>query len=46
MARCKGSIGPKLRAPRHDAQAGEVALGVQVLNRMTGEAKPVTVRRR
>jgi len=46
MGRCKGLIGPKLRARHHDAQAGEVAMAVQVLNRMTREAKPVTVRRR
>jgi len=44
MARYKGLIGPKLRARRRDGQVGEVALGVQVLNRMMREAKPVTVR--
>jgi hypothetical protein len=46
MARYKGLIGPKLRARRQDAQAGEVALAVQVLDRMTREAKSDTVRRR
>ncbi len=45
MARYKGLIGPKLRARHRDAQAGEVALAVQVLNRMIREAKPVMVRR-
>jgi len=45
MARYKRLIGPKLRARHRDAQAGEVALGVQVLNRMIREAKPVIVRR-
>jgi len=45
MARYKGLIGPKLRARCRDTQAGEVALAVQVLNRMVREAKPVTVRR-
>jgi len=34
-----------LRARHRDAQAGEVALGVQVLNRMIRKAKPVVVRR-
>ena len=45
MARYKGLIGPKLQARHRDAQAGEVALSVQILNRMIREAKPVTVRR-
>jgi len=45
MARFKGLIGPKLRARHRDAQAGEVALAVQVLNRMIREAKQVIVRR-
>lgn len=45
MARYKGLIGPKLRARRRDAQSGEVALALQVLNRMIREAKPVIVRR-
>ena len=46
MARYKGLIGPKLRARHRDAQAGEVALAVQVLNRMIRVAKPVIIRRR
>lgn len=45
MARYKRLIGSKLRVRRRDAQAGEVALGVQMLNRMICEAKPVVVRR-
>jgi len=45
MARHKRLIGPKLRARHRHAQAGEVALGLQVLNRMIREAKPVVVRR-
>ncbi len=45
MGRYKHLIGPKLRARRRPAQLGEVALGVQVLNRMIREAKPVSVRR-
>ena len=43
MARCIDLIGPKLRARRRDAQAGEVALADLMLNRMIREAKPVTV---
>lgn len=45
VARYKRLIGPKLRARNGAAQAGEVALAVQALNRMIREAKPVTVRR-
>jgi len=45
MARYKRLIGPKLRARYRGAQAGELALAVQVLNRMIREAKPVVVRR-
>ena len=45
MARYKGLIGPKLRGRHRDAQAGEVALAIQVLNRMIRETKPATVRR-
>ncbi len=41
----KGLIGPKLRARHRDAQAGEVALSIQVLNRMIRSAKPVSIRR-
>ena len=46
MARYKHLIGPRLRARIAATQAGEVALAIQVLNRMIREAKPVTVRRR
>ena len=45
MGRYKHLIGPKLRACSRSAQPGEVALGVQVLNRMIRAAKPVSVRR-
>ncbi len=45
MGRYKHLIGPKLRARSRSAQLGEVALAVQVLNRMIREAKPVSVRR-
>ena len=38
-------IGPKLRARSRPAQRGEVALAVQMLNRMIREAKLVSVRR-
>ncbi len=38
-------IGPKLRARGRTAQYGEVALAIQVLNRMIRTAKPVSVRR-
>ena len=41
----KRLIGPRLRARNAVTQAGEVALAVQVLNRMIREVKPVTVRR-
>ena len=46
VGRYKHLIGPRLRARSAAAQAGEVALAIQVLNRMIREAKPVTVRRR
>ena len=45
MGRYKHLIGPKLRARSRLGQLGEVALAVQVLNRMIREAKPVSVRR-
>ena len=45
MGRYKHLIGPKLRARSRPAQHGEVALAVQVLNRMIREAKSVSVRR-
>ena len=43
MGRYKHLIGPKLRARSRPAQLGEVALAVQVLNRMIREAKPIAV---
>ena len=46
VGRYKRLIGPRLRARNAATQAGEVALAVQVLNRMIREAKPVTIRRR
>ena len=46
MARYKHLIGLRLRARSAAAQASEVALAVQVLNRMIREAKPVTIRQR
>ena len=45
VGRYKHLIGPKLRARGRPAQHGEVALAVQVLNRMIRTAKPVSVRR-
>ncbi len=45
IGRYKHLIGPKLRARSGSAQLGEVALGVQVLNRMIREAKPMSIRR-
>ena len=45
MGRYKHLIGPKLRARCQPNQHGEVALAVQVLNRMIRTAKPVSVRR-
>ena len=45
VSRYKHLIGPRPRARNALAQAGEVTLAVQVLNRMIREAKPVTVRR-
>ena len=44
MARYKHLIGPRLRTRNTAAQSGEIALTVQVLNRITREAKPVTIR--
>ena len=41
----KHLIGPKLHARSRPAQLGEVALAVQVLNRMICTTKPVSVRR-
>jgi hypothetical protein len=45
MSRYKHLIGPKLRARCRSDQHGEVALAVQVLNRIIRTAKPVFVRR-
>lgn len=45
VGRYKRLTGPRLRARSAAAQAGELALAVQVPNRMIREAKPVTVRR-
>ncbi len=44
IGRYKALIGPRLRARTLANQQGEVALGVEVLNRMTRVAKPVSVR--
>ena len=46
IGRYKHLIGPKLRARTYAGQQGEVALAVQVLNRMIREAKPATLRSR
>jgi hypothetical protein len=45
MGRYKHLIGPKLRTRSRPGQLGEVALAVQLLNRMIREAKPASVRR-
>ena len=45
MNRYKHLIGPKLCARTRPGQQGEVALAVQVLNRMIRTAKPVSVAR-
>ena len=42
MSRYKHLIGPKLRARTRPGQGGEVALAVQVLNRMIRSAKPAS----
>ncbi len=44
VGRYKGLIGPKLRARGLPAQRGEAAIAVEVLNRMTRAAKPISVR--
>jgi transposase len=43
--RYKHIVGPTLRARSIDGQGGEVAIAVQVLNRMIRNAKPISVRR-
>ena len=45
MGRYKHPIGPKLRTRSRSGQHGEVALFVQVLNRMIRTLRPVSVRR-
>ena len=44
IGRYKALIGPRLRSRGVVNQRGEVALGVEVLNRMIRVAKPVSVR--
>ena len=44
IGRYKHSIGPKLRARSAEGQQGEVAIAVNVLNRMIRTTKPVSVR--
>ena len=44
IGRYKHIIGPKLRARSSDSQEGEVAVAVQVLNRMIRIAKPISIR--
>jgi hypothetical protein len=44
IGRYKALIGQRLRARKLANQPGEVALGVDVLNRMIRVAKPVSVR--
>ena len=44
VGRYKAIIGPKLRARGLPAQQGEAASAVEVLNRMTRAAKPISIR--
>jgi Transposase DDE domain len=44
VGRYKASIGPRLRARTLPGQQGEVAIAVEVLNRMIATAKPISVR--
>jgi hypothetical protein len=44
IGRYKALIGPRLGARSFVNQQGEVALGVEVLNRMIRVAKPISVR--
>ena len=44
IGRYKAAIGPQLRARTLPSQQGEVALAVEVLNRMIRTAKPASVR--
>ena len=45
IGRYKHIIGPKLLARSSDVQQGETAIAVQILNRMTRVAKPISTRR-
>ena len=45
IGRYKHIISPKLRARSSDGQQGETAIAVQILNRMTRVAKPISARR-
>ncbi len=44
MGRYKSIIGDRLQARHDDAQPVEVAIGINVLNRMMNLAKPMSVR--
>ncbi len=44
IGRYKSIIGHRLRGRHDDAQPVELALGIQVLNRMMNLAKPVSIR--
>lgn len=44
IGRYRHIISSKLRARSSDGQQGEVAIAVQVLNRMTRIAKPISAR--
>ena len=44
IGRYKHIIAPKLRARSSNGQQGEVAIAIQVLNRMIRIAKPISVR--
>ena len=43
IGRYKHIIGQKLRARSSDGQQGEVAIAVQILNRMIRIAKPISI---
>jgi hypothetical protein len=44
IGRYKSIIGSRLRARTFAAQQGEIAIGVEALNRMVRVAKPISVR--
>ena len=44
IGRYKHIIGPKLRARLSSSQQGEVAIAIQILNRMIRIAGPISVR--